>query len=277
MSEIEESAKAIAETVKLCTTSVEAITKIGGFLSKVFDMPIESAIGIIGDKIEYARWERQNRFIDKVNEEQQKRGLTQFRAVPPKFAIPIIVNASIEEDNDLQDLWCKLITNYSDPNFDMEIRYAFIDMIKSLTTLDAKILKYVYDITMAINKKSNLNKPDTKTTIFGSIATYNLGNPMQDINVSRHLPKSNIIPVPVTLNQIQENIKSSASETEISLNNLKRVQCLWDNAILQSRIDLENSFYEKINKGLTSIRIPRLTDSYVITPLGEAFILACIK
>src|SRR5664280_3144797 len=112
MSQAEEYAKAITETAKLGTTSVEAITKIGSFLSRVFGMPTENAVGIVGDKIEYTRWERQNRLIDKVNEEQAKRGLTQLRAVPPKFAIPIIINASIEEDDDLQDMWCKLLTNY---------------------------------------------------------------------------------------------------------------------------------------------------------------------
>jgi hypothetical protein len=242
MSEMEESAKAIQEVAKLGTTSVNATTKIGSFLARVFGMPLENAVGLIGDKIEYTRWERQNRLIDKVVKEQTKRGLTQFRAVPPKFAIPIIFNASIEEDNDLQDIWCNLLINCSDPMFDTEIRYAFIDIIKNITSLDAKILKYVYDTTLEMNEKHGITR-------FITLRPFAF---------------------PVTFTQIKENLLVSTMEIEISMNNLKRVQCVWDNAIPEIRSNI--AYLMKIKPGVS-----KADYSYKITPLGHAFILACMK
>lgn len=196
MSESEEWAKATKELATCGTTLAEITAKTGGFLATVFGTPIENAAGLIGDQLEYTRWERRNRLIDKVNEYQQERGLTQFRSIPPKFAIPIIINATLEEDNDLQDMWCKLITNYSDPNFNVEIRYAFIEILKNITSLDAKILKYIYD---TLGEKSKLEQ-------ITKLADY-----------------------PISVDKIEENISSAShSEIKLSLYNLKKVQCVWD-------------------------------------------------
>ena len=144
MSILDEPAKAVAALANLGDTSVKAAEKSGPFLSKVFGTSIESAVGIIGDKLEYLKWERQTRMIDRINKYHKERNLTEVRPIPPKFAIPLIVNATLEEENDLQDIWCKLIANALDPNFDSEIRYAFIYIIKSLTSLDAMILELFY-------------------------------------------------------------------------------------------------------------------------------------
>ena len=37
----------------------------------------------------------------------------------------MVENASLEEDDKLQDLWNKLIANAMDPNFTDEIRYSY--------------------------------------------------------------------------------------------------------------------------------------------------------
>src|SRR5665647_4765 len=141
----QEGSKAVVSVAESYKTTVGLAEKTGGFLSRVFGTTIENGVGIIGDKLEYTRWERQNRIIEKVNEYQKEKNFTQYRPIAPKFAIPMIVNASLEEDNELQDIWCKLITNSLDPNFDVEIRFAFIDIIKNLTSLDAKILEFIHD------------------------------------------------------------------------------------------------------------------------------------
>lgn len=283
MSDIEESAKAAAETAKFGTTSIEAATKMGSFLARIFGMPFENAVGIIGDQIEYTRWERQNRLVDKVIEEQNKRGLTKFRPIPPKFAIPIISSASMEEDDYLQDIWCKLIANCSDPAFNEEIRYAFIDIIKNITKSDAKILKYIYETSIEMNKE---------------------------------FQHTRFIAYPIDFFEIAENLQVSYIETEISLNNLQRVQCICDNdiedlqkeiyhieilkntirdqflkskepnSLIDSKGDLlpillstglkMDSLLEPI-KGADSTILQRQHSRYKITPLGFEFISACIK
>lgn len=293
MSEIEQTAIAVAETAKFGATSVESVTKMGSFLARVFGMPIENAVGIIGDKIEFTRWERQNRLIDKVIEEQTKRGLKQFRAVPPKFAIPIVFNASIEEDDELQDLWCKLLTNYSDPNFKIELRYAFIDIIKSLTSLDAKILKYVYDYVKDESERCNYTPSMIKASIIRAAVNfyyfYSVKDKFRETDTSQTrepyiFQTLKSIPIPITFDRIQNAIKSSVTETEISLYNLKRVQCIWDTDLFRLRVDVNDALKDSYNGNrqidLTDPSLRRndiIKNSFLVTPLGEAFVLACMK
>lgn len=86
MSESEEYAKAVAEGARCMTKALDSADKAGGFLSKVFGVPIENAVGIMSDKLAYVRWERTTRMIDIVNEYQEKKGLEKVRPIPPKYS-----------------------------------------------------------------------------------------------------------------------------------------------------------------------------------------------
>lgn len=237
MSEIGESAKVVTETAKLCTTSIEAAEKMGGFLSQILNEPITEAVGIFGDKLKFMRWKRKLRIVDEVNRILDERGVKNIRPIPPKLAIPILEQASLEENDELQDIWCRLIANSLDPNFNMEIRYAFIEIIKNLTALDAKILKYIYEATMERNKQYNTEK----------FQAYK-----------------------ISFNSIKENTLASNIETELSMYNLKRVQCVWDNDVIELRHDTARI-------ALNKLRETPAHSTYRITSLGVAFILACMK
>lgn len=226
----------IEETAKLYTTSIEAAGKMGGFLSKVLNEPITEAVGMFGDKLKFMRWKRKLRIVDEVNGILDERGVKNIRPIPPKLAIPILEQASLEED-ELQDIWCRLIANSLDPKFHLEIRYAFIEIIKNITSLDAKILKYMYEITMERNKQY-------KTDHFRAYK--------------------------ISFNPIKENVHASDIETELSLYNLKRVQCVWDNDLIELHYNTARTAFEELNEAP-----PHST--YRITPLGVAFILACMN
>jgi len=144
MSEIEETAKAAAELSKFGTTSVKATEKMLGFLPKVFHESIEQAAGIVGDKLKFFRWQRQIRMVDQIEEILKQRKITETRPIPPKFALPMLENVSLEEDDDLQDIWIRLMANSMDPKFEATFRMAYIEIIKGLTSLDVKILDYFY-------------------------------------------------------------------------------------------------------------------------------------
>jgi hypothetical protein len=234
MYDIQETAKVVAETAKLGTTTIEAAEKMGGFFSKVLDEPITEAVGIIGDKLKFMRWQRKLRIVDEVNKILDQKGVTSTRPIPPKLAIPILEQACLEENDELQDLWCNLIANSLDPNFKAEIRYSFIEIIKSMTSLDAKILKYIYETTEETNKTTNFRDH------------------------------------PVDFFRIKDEMNVSNVETELSLNNLQRVQCVRNNDI--------NDLRRQVNSIIKKQKSPLIQhSSYVITPLGVAFVLACMK
>lgn len=57
-----------------------------------------------------------------------------------KLGIPWVENASLEDDESLQELWANLLANALNPDFKEEIRTAFLGIIKELSILDARIL-----------------------------------------------------------------------------------------------------------------------------------------
>lgn len=238
MTELEEISKAVAESAKFGTTSVETTQKMLSFLAKVFDEPIETTVGMIGDKLKFIRWQRQLRMADEVYKILRQRGVDKTRPIPPKFAISMLEQASLEEQDELQDIWCNLIANSLDPNFNSEIRYAFIEIIKGLTPLDSKILYFVY------NKVLN-------RYLFCENETQ-----------KHEAMQSKTVPV----SSIQENIDASEEYIRISISNLIRVQCLNSTSIT----------YSAKTFGSTIVGVSLVTN-VAITPLGLVFIEACIK
>ncbi len=154
MSELEEVAKAAAETAKFGTKALDVSEKMTGFLAKVFKEPAEQAAGIISDKLKFMRWQRQVRIVDEVQKILADRNVTETKAIPPKFAIPLLEGGSVEENDELQDLWINLIANSMDNNFKEEIRYSYIDILKKLTSTDVKLLDRFY---RSVNNAQGIN------------------------------------------------------------------------------------------------------------------------
>ncbi len=192
MSEIEEVARATAEASKFGTKALETTEKLASFAAKVFKEPLRDSVGIIGDRLKFMRWERQVRLADRVNDILNQRAIIETRPVPPKLALPIFENAGLEDNDDLQDLWAKLLANSMDPNFTEEIRYAYLEIIKSLNPVDVSILHSFYTLPTR-NPKIN----------WDHITTYM-----------------------ITKEQICERLSISPQIYEVSMHNLFRVQCL---------------------------------------------------
>jgi len=106
---------------------------------------------MITDKLRFVRWKRLANMADEVNAILVQKGITATRAIPPKIALPLIEQASLEEDPDLQTLWNHLLANAMDPSFNDEIRYGFIDMIKNITGMEAALLNTLYDALRSEN------------------------------------------------------------------------------------------------------------------------------
>lgn len=136
--ETQEIAKAVQSVAKLGEKSLETAEKLGGFFTRVFHGPIEEVSGIVTDKLRFVRWRRLVQMSDEVNAILEQRGIKDSRAVPPKLALPILEEGSLEEDKTLQHLWNKLLANAMDPKFNGELRYGFVDIIKNITGIESR-------------------------------------------------------------------------------------------------------------------------------------------
>ncbi len=158
MGETEEIAKAIQETAKLGTKGLDTAEKAAGFFAKVFKGSVEEIAGIVTDKLRFVRWRRLVQMSDEVEQILQEKGVTDTRAVPPKLALPIFEDASLEDDPNIQHMWNHLLANAMNPDFNSEIRYGFLDMIKGITAKEAMLLNKFYGSLRSENKVRPLSR-----------------------------------------------------------------------------------------------------------------------
>ena len=139
MCNTKEIAKAVQEAAELGKKGFDAAEKAGVFVAKVFKEPLEEISGLITDNLRFVRWKRLVKMSDEVNQIHKDKGINSTRSVPPKIALPIFENSSLEDDPSIQSLWSHLLANAMDPEFSDDIRYGFIDIIKSLTSYEVKL------------------------------------------------------------------------------------------------------------------------------------------
>jgi Abortive infection alpha len=247
--EITESAKAVQEVAKVASVGIQATTKLGGFLAKVTREPVEAVTGILTDRLRFMRWERQVRLVDRSREIMLERGIGQeFRPIPPKIALPIVENASIEDNDELQDLWANLLVSALDPNHPDSIRIAFIDILKQLEVVDANVLNRVYLRTIERSEKTERE--------------------WRSQNIESRNLKDDPIRFGISSRELIDGLGISNRVYENAIDNLVRVRCL---APYIEDYDIE---------GDISDNLPSIVHEYdwvSITPLGISFIQACIS
>jgi hypothetical protein len=146
---MEEESKAIGEVAKTAGKAIDAATKMGQFIASYSKGPLAEAFGIFWDKLKYLRWERQLRYMDQVAERLHLRGLAEpTRSVPLSIMVPILQFGSMEEDNDLQDLWAQLLVNAADADSGIVVEPAFIGILQNLSARDATILEKIYSVSV---------------------------------------------------------------------------------------------------------------------------------
>lgn len=136
--------KAIEELAKTGDKLIGLARSMGVFISSLTKGSIEEGIGIFEDKLKYLRWERQVRLVKRANEYIKESGLSGVeRALPLKFAIPLLQGASLEDDDYLQDKWAQLLANSVIRN-GIEIKRVYIDILERLSPLEVRIIEKVY-------------------------------------------------------------------------------------------------------------------------------------
>ena len=144
---IKESAKAAQEIAKASGQAIDAGSKFGGFISRYISGSLEQGMGIFEDKLKYMRWERQQRLMLRAEKFIKEIGLqSPTKAIPLKLAVPLLEGASLEEDDELQDLWARLLVNSANAESGIDLKRVYIDILERLTPIEAQILSAVYSL-----------------------------------------------------------------------------------------------------------------------------------
>jgi len=224
MSEVEEIAKAIQKASDLGVKAIETTEKVGGFFAQVFKEPITEVAGMLTDRLKFARWTRLVDMQSQVNEILSNRHISDTRSVPPKLALPLLEEASLEDDTDLQKLWSHLLANAMDPSFSGDLRTGFVEMIKGLTALDAKILEFFYQVLM---REGHLS------------------------------PLEGVIQHSLKKEQIMQALSITEADYQVSAFNLMRVQCIAPAVLKTSGISFGDEA-TTIYKGIDAVTLTPL-------------------
>lgn len=152
---MDETAKAVQEVAKTTGKVVDVVHDAGEFLAPHVDGVMAQVVNIITDHLRYVRGVRLVRLGQKFQQEVLARGgLTAVRKLPLNFAIDALEQGAMEEDDDLQDIWARLLANAVDATAEVQPRRAYISIIKDLSPLDALILERIYEVDQELLQKA---------------------------------------------------------------------------------------------------------------------------
>lgn len=72
---------------------------------------------------------------------------TPTKPVPMQLAIPLLQGASLEESNEIQDRWAKLLVNAADAESGVTVTRNYITILEHLTPYEAILLDKVYSVS----------------------------------------------------------------------------------------------------------------------------------
>ncbi len=97
-----------------------------------------------GDYIEYRRLSNLAALKVKYHKRLADLGVT--KTMPPRLtlALPIFQAAADESNSELQELWARLLAAAMDPDRAKLVRQSFIDIVKKMDPIDARVLRHVH-------------------------------------------------------------------------------------------------------------------------------------
>jgi hypothetical protein len=110
---------------------------------------VSEKVGILEDRVRFTRWERRLALIDKAQAVMRRRGISvPTRELPLPFVIPLLNHAILEEDDELQETWAKLLVNAGDASTEMELRTAYVEILAGMSGFDVKNLSAMAKATL---------------------------------------------------------------------------------------------------------------------------------
>jgi len=179
-----EEAKAVQEVARTTGKGIDAAREFGAWVAPFIGGSLEQVMGMFRDKLAYMRWERQVRLVQRAKQFLAERGLSSgTRPIPMKLAIPLLQAASLEEDDELQDIWANLLVNAADANSGVEIRRAYISILEELTPLDVRILSTIYS-NPALPEQAQLLTYDLPDRIHTDKPQGDLPRPSEEVTLA---------------------------------------------------------------------------------------------
>jgi hypothetical protein len=137
-------ADATTEVAKTGGKAIDAASGAGKFLGEVFGDLVKDGVGLLADRLKYYRLERAALLESKTQEKLKILGIDKLRHVTPKVAIPLIENATIEDDDELHSLWANLLTSALIPTGE-EVTKKYVTVLAEMSAFEAQKFQSLID------------------------------------------------------------------------------------------------------------------------------------
>lgn len=124
-----------------------AMRPFGDLVKALFGPAFAEAGLMLKDCVQHYRFRRQLRLFQRTQEVLANADI-EPGSVPLRILIPIIENASNEEDDTLQDIWANLLANAANPERSGNVRPTFPAILKELTAQDVQFLDALFRNTL---------------------------------------------------------------------------------------------------------------------------------
>jgi Abortive infection alpha len=143
-----EQAKAAQEKWKAIQKGLELTERTGEFLGKAFGPAVDAVGGLLGDQMRYWRAKNLDRLAEKWRRHLEARGVdpATVRSLPFGEAYRVIEAVSVEEDDEVQDLWARLLASAMDPARQSGIKKVYIDLLRSFGPAEAAFIDLLWFI-----------------------------------------------------------------------------------------------------------------------------------
>ena len=229
-----ETAKATQEVAKTTGQALEIAHKVSAFVSRFIGGPLEQGFGMIEDRLKYRRWEAMVKLVDHANHFMAERGSRmRFRPVPLNVAIPIFEAASLEENDDLQALWARLLVNAADAESGIEVKRGLVSILQDFSQMEARLLQAIHDAPPMKGDVSSKGSPGP-LDLDGRV----IARPMKGDVPTKGLPHEYLEP-----GEEEEDPGLPSEAVQIGLWNLRRLGCIesagtWDSLVGIKRVKI---------------------------------------
>jgi hypothetical protein len=134
------------EKWKAIQKAIPLTNRIGNFISTIIGPAAVGLGGLLGDEMKAWRAANLERIAYKWSRKLKHRGIHPevIKQLPFREAVAVIDAASKEDDDDVQELWARLIANATNIDAKTEIKKMHIELIKSLNGLEACVLRAIF-------------------------------------------------------------------------------------------------------------------------------------
>ncbi|NGF75745.1 DUF4393 domain-containing protein [Fluviicola sp. SGL-29] len=129
--------------IDINSSTVNKLIDVAKDFLDVIIKPGAQQVGLlVGEKIQSFRIMNQVNILLKVKQYVEKRGIS-INAIPLKILVPLLEHSSLEEEDELQDLWAKMLTNMLDSDENNQ-KHIFPYILSQISLDDYKALQELY-------------------------------------------------------------------------------------------------------------------------------------